>query len=188
MIVGLLHHHVEPVRHRRDVRVHDPRQQVAVAVDGVGDPDQVVVEVTEVALSLRGHARERHHAACQGGKHVALRRDDPAYRDQRPLHVEELTELLLGGLAEDLVLELVDLVVEPGHLGEVGVDEAVDDHVQQCDLTRRVADHMASREPLADGAERGAVAAVHRHDRLLHEEDVQPEVPAPPSSAPCTTK
>ena len=42
-----------------------PLSQIAVAVDQVADPDQVVVEVTEVALGLGGHARQDIRAAEQ---------------------------------------------------------------------------------------------------------------------------
>ena len=52
----LLHHHIEAVRHRGEVRVHHAGQEVTVAVDQIGQPDQVVVEVAEVPCRLGGQA------------------------------------------------------------------------------------------------------------------------------------
>ena len=52
---------------------------------------------------------------------------------------EDLLELLVAGVEEDLVLELVDAVVEVGEDREEAVDEPVDDPVEQ---QRRVVDRL----------------------------------------------
>jgi hypothetical protein len=69
--------------------------------------------------------------ADQCGEHIPLRAEHLAQRDQRALHVEQGAELLVGGLLQDLVLQLVDPVVEPGEHREVPVDERVEHPVQQ---------------------------------------------------------
>ena len=48
---------VQPVRDGGEVDVHRAGEQVAVAVDQVADPDQVVVDVAEVALILLVESR-----------------------------------------------------------------------------------------------------------------------------------
>ena len=132
----LLHHDVEAVRHRRQVRVHDAAEQVPVVVDQVGHADQVVVEVAEVACRLVGHAGHVGDARVDAGDHVALGRHDLAHVHQRALHLEELAELRLGRRLEDVVLQLVDLVVEVGEDGEEAVDQRADDEVHDDELGR----------------------------------------------------
>ena len=113
--------------------VHGAGEQVAIGVDQVADPDQVVVEVAEVALVLRGHPLQEIHPGEQPGKHVAFGGDHLAEGHQRPLHREQLAELGLGRLLEDGVLQGVDPVVELGQHREVGVDQLVDDQVEDRD-------------------------------------------------------
>ena len=92
----LLHHHVEAVGHRGEVRVHHAREQVPVVVDLVRHADQVVVEVAEVARPLLGQSGHVGDAGVDAGDHVALGRHDLAHVHQRPLHLEQLAELGLG--------------------------------------------------------------------------------------------
>ena len=132
----LLHDAVEPVRDRREVDVHRAGEQVAVGVDHVADPDQVVVDVPEVALVVVGHAGERLDPDDDRGEEVALRRDHLAHRHERALHREDLLQLRIAGVAEDLVLERVDPVVDRLEPREEAVDETVDDGVQE---PRRIA-------------------------------------------------
>jgi hypothetical protein len=84
-----------------------PLTRSPVAVDQVADPDQVVVEVAEVALGVGGHAGQDVGAAQQGGEHVPLRGHHLAQRDQGAFQVEQPAQLLIGGTSQDLVLELV---------------------------------------------------------------------------------
>src|SRR5215831_17826398 len=89
----LLHDHVEPVRHGGQVGVHRAGQQVAIAVDEVADPDQVVVQIPVVALDLPGHAGQLVHAVDQRGDQVTLRCDHLPDADQPAFPVEELGQL-----------------------------------------------------------------------------------------------
>src|SRR5919201_64608 len=155
----LLHHRVEPIRDGREVDVHRARQQVAVAVDQVADPDQVVVDVAEIALvALRqpGQLRDAAHQPCE---RVALRADRLAHAHQHALHPEDLLQLPIIGPQEDLVLELVDPVVEGGEYREEAVDQPVDDPVEE---QRGTVDRLlALLEAAADLGERGTVVSVN---------------------------
>ena len=62
---------VQPVGDGREVDVHRAREQVAVAVDQVADPDQVVVDVAEVALVLRDEAGQVGDAAPESRANVS---------------------------------------------------------------------------------------------------------------------
>ena len=114
-----------------EVHVHRSGEQIAVRVDHVADPDQVVVDVTEVPLIVVGHPRERLDADDDRGEQVALRRDHLAHADELALHREDLLQLLVAGVTEDPLLEQVDPVVDRGQPGEEAVHEPVDDRVQQ---------------------------------------------------------
>jgi hypothetical protein len=54
-----------------------------------------------------------------------------AHRDEQPLHLEDLLQLVVVGVQEDAVLKLVDPVIEGGEAWEEAVDEPVDDAVEQ---------------------------------------------------------
>ncbi len=116
------------------MRVHRPAEQVAVAVHQVADPDQMVVEVAEVPLVLGRHAGEGRTAAHKRCEHVPLGGHDLAQGYQRPLHVEETPELLVRGLPQYLVLEVVDLVVEGREDREITVYQHVQDPVEDHQL------------------------------------------------------
>ena len=87
----LLHHAVEPVRDGREVDVHRAGEQVAVGVDQIADPDQVVVDVAEVALrrrpSCRARLRRRRRSTrtgrAAGTRPCACRRGDASSRRSR---------------------------------------------------------------------------------------------------------
>ena len=130
----LFHDDVEAVRHRGEVRVHDAGEQVPVVVDLVGHPDEVVVEVAEVARPLLGQPGHVGDAGVDAGDHVALGRHDLAHVHQRTLHLEQLTELGLGRCLQDVVLQRVDLVVELGQDGEEAVDQPTDDEIHDDEL------------------------------------------------------
>jgi hypothetical protein len=154
----LLQDDVEPVRDGGQVDVHRAREQVAVRVDQIADPDQVVVDVAEVPLVLGRHARQRRDAADQARKHVAFGCHSFAQADEQTLHLEDLLELLVACVQERLVLQLVDAVVEVGEDREEAVSERVDDLVEQsCRLVER---RPALGEPVAHLGEGGRLVAV----------------------------
>ena len=130
----LLHHHVEPVRDRREVRVHHAGEQVPIVVDLVRNTDQVVVEVSEVTRPLLGQAGYIGDTGVDAGDHVPLGRDDLAHVHQGPLHLEQLAELCLGRCFEDVVLQGVDFVVELGKDGEEAVDQSAHDEIHDDEL------------------------------------------------------
>src|SRR5215471_6664596 len=127
----LLHDHVELVRHGGQVGVHRAGQQIAVAVHEVADPDQVVVQIPEVALDLPGHAGQLVYTGDQRGDHVTLRRDHLPHADQPAFGVEELGQLLVGRLGEDRVLQLVDAVIEPRQDREEAIGQLIEYVVHQ---------------------------------------------------------
>jgi cation transport ATPase len=113
--------------------VEGAAHQVAVAVDQVADPDEVVIDVTEVALVIGRHPGDGV-AGHQRGEHVALGGDHLAQGDERAFHVEQLPELSFRGGLEDCVFQLVDLVVKGGQDGEVAVDQHVHHSVKDHDV------------------------------------------------------
>ena len=90
----LLHHRVEPVRDRRQVDVHRAREQIAVAVDQLVEPDQVVVDVAEVAARPRGRARAApSRPPASSPNRSRCGHDHPAQPDQAAPHREDLVQL-----------------------------------------------------------------------------------------------
>ena len=159
----LLHDDVEAVRHCREVRVHDAREQVPVAVDQVRQADHVVVEVSEVPHRLIGHARTIRHAGVDARHHVPLGCDDLPHLHQRALHVEELAQLCLGRRLEDVVLQRVDAIVERRQEGEERVHEGSDDQVDDDDLRRRGLRCGVPLQTLVHVREGRALSSVHGH-------------------------
>ena len=150
----LLHDGVEPVRDGREIDVHRAGDQVAIRVDHVADPDQVVVDVAEVPLVVVGHARKRLDPDDDRGEEVALRRDHLPHADELTLDREDLLQLRLVRVAEDAVLQQVDAVVDRREAGEEAVDEAVHHGVQQSGgvVDRCIALDVALRRPSIEGA------------------------------------
>src|SRR5204863_6119952 len=70
-------------------------------------------------------------AAHQAREGVALWRHGLPHPVEESLHLEDLLELVLVGLQEDRVLEVIDAVVQRGEAREETVDEAVDNPIQQ---------------------------------------------------------
>ena len=165
MIVSCFITRVQPVRDGREVDVHRAGEQVAVAVDQVADPDQVVVDVAEVALVLLGHpgssATPPIRLANVSRCGVTALRMPTSRRFIRKISCS----CVVAGVQEDLVLELVDAVVEVGEDREEAVDEPVDDPVEQ---QRRVVDRLlALHVALTHLGERRAVVAVHGDEEAL---------------------
>jgi hypothetical protein len=91
----------------------------------------VVVDVAEVPLVRFCQPGQLGNPAHQAGERVALRGDRLAHPDEEALHPEDLLQLCIARLAEDLVLELVDPVVEFSQDREEAVDQPVDDPVEK---------------------------------------------------------
>lgn len=124
----LLHDGVLAVRRQVQGRVEHARHGVAELFDGVGDRDQVVLDVAEVRPDA---VRDRLRVTVQQRGDAVPRRDD-----QSPEHPERLAEpegppldLLLTGVArlEQVVLERVDLPLQVLD----GVGGPIDDGVEQ---------------------------------------------------------
>ena len=124
-----LHDVGEVVVDRREVGVEGRADQLAVAVELVGQPDEVVVDVAEVDDPLGRD--ERLVAVGELVEDLALRADRVADVEQVAPDLEEALDDPLAGLADDVGLELVDLVAELVEDREVAVDQAVDDGPQQ---------------------------------------------------------
>ena len=109
----LLHDAVQPVRDRREVDVHRPGEQIAVAVDQIADPDQMVVDVAEVALVLIARTRAAPRSA-------PIRRANVSRCGLTALRIPTSSRFILkiscscssSASSEDRVLELVDAIVE----------------------------------------------------------------------------
>ena len=115
----------------------------------------MVVDVAEVALVPSASPGSLGNSAHQARERVALRTDRLTHPDEQALQGELLLQLLVTGLAEDLVLELGEPVIEVGQDREEAVDEPVDGPVEQ---QRGTVDRLiALLVAPADLGERGAV-------------------------------
>src|SRR5437588_4195133 len=85
----LLHHLVLAVADGGQVEIGRAAQQVAVGVDQVRDPDQVVVDVAEVVALVEDEARELGELVDRAGKQIALRRHDLSQHYQVALEPEQ---------------------------------------------------------------------------------------------------
>ena len=161
---------VQAVRDRREVDVHRAGEEILVAVDQVGDADQVVEDVAEVALGLGVAARKHGRSAEELARHVALRADDAPQAVQLPLHAHDLLQVLVLGVAEDLVLDTVDPLVVVLERREEAVGEAVDQAVEDDDRPLELA--RLARVALAELIAARRVLSPHRDEVALRVEDV----------------
>ena len=158
----LLHHHVEPVGHGRDVGVHHAGEQVAVAVDDVGDPDEVVVEVAEVPLrpprscpaAPRLPTASAANMSRWGVTTLRIVMSDRFMSKRTPSWASV-------GLRRMSSSSSSMRSSKAAQHWEVGVDQTVDDHVQERDLWRGVARCVSPLESRTDvvqapGTRRGA--------------------------------
>ena len=106
------------------VRLEDAGQQLALAGDLLVDAAGVIGDVAEVALEL----------LVDRGVGAALERlERRQQRERRPveldhLALEEVDALgRIGGVLEDLLLDLLDVVLDPGDDRRVVVDDLVED-------------------------------------------------------------
>src|ERR671922_2482062 len=152
----------------REVRLEDAREQVAVAVELLVHPDQVVVDVAEVGAHLRVNLLvvalrepvDRLHQRRRGAvelEHLALQPVDPLGR-------------IRAVLREDLVLDLLDVLAEAVERRAVVVHHAVHDGVKH--RARPVLQQLGvGLERLPDGLERAGLSVPHGEDVLMAEED-----------------
>ena len=130
----------------------------------------MVVDVAEVALVLRGHARQLVAAGEECGEHVALRIDDLPQLHELPLHRDRLLQRRRLRVGEDRVLELIELVVELGQLRQEAVDELVDDEVEDPEPFLVLLEALVRLVP--EILEDGALSLVHGDQPLLRVEAV----------------
>ena len=102
--------------------------------------------------------------------------EDVLQRRGRALELDHLPRQLVdptrdgGAATEDLVLNLVDVVLEPGDDRRVAVDDVVDDRVH--DRQRAPPEQIRARlESPPHGPELGRVAVAHGDDELRADED-----------------
>ena len=81
----LLHDLVLAVADGRQVEVGGSGEQIAVGVDQVADPDQMVVDVAEVVALVKLETRKLGKLIDRAGKQISLRSDDLAHPHQLPL-------------------------------------------------------------------------------------------------------
>ena len=116
----------------------------------------MVLDVAQVAALLVVDAGQVHHAREHAGERLG-----------RPLELDHLARQLVGAArdrgasAEDLVLDLVDVVLEAGDDRLVAVDDVIDDPVDDGD---RAAGEQMRAEPPSLGA-RGRDRALRRGAR-----------------------
>ena len=124
MIVG------QVVVDRGQVDLERARDELAVVVQLVGDPDQVVVHVAEVddVLRARPGPRSRFVSWLKISRAGDIARRRPI---SSRLSANSRSSVHDVGLRDDVVLERVDLVLDRVEHREVGVHDAVGDGVEQ---------------------------------------------------------
>jgi hypothetical protein len=125
-----LHDLVQVVGRDRLVGVQGGGHQVAVQVERVEDPDEVVVEVLVVGERLV--VEDLDLASEQRVRDVAHRSQHPAQLEELALQVEDLAQE--DGVApplENPVLQPVDVLGDLVEQREIAVDRRVDDRVQE---------------------------------------------------------
>ena len=108
----LSRHLAQPVGHRGQVHVECAAQEVAIAVEEIREPDELVVGDPEKERRALVLVWEPYHLRCQPTEHVPLGHHHPAHLHDVALHAEETLQMLVGGARHDLGLEVVDLVVD----------------------------------------------------------------------------
>ena len=184
-----LHDQRQVVVHRRQVDVERAADQLAVRVELVGQPDEVVVDVAEVE-DLVG-VDEGEVAVRELVEDLADRCRGAADRDELALQVEQPLERLRVALLDDRVLDEVDLVAELVHEREVAVDQVVAQRPQEVigaagqDRRQPVAAEVVGRPRVPRGGvgrQQEPLAEDHvdlaRHDRVAVDEREHHDVDA----------
>ena len=91
----------------------------------------MVVDVAEVVAFVELEAGQVGDLVDRAREDVALRRDHLAHRHELALEPEQALKLLVGGVREHRVLELVDLVVDVRQQWEEAVGQRVEHAVDQ---------------------------------------------------------
>src|SRR4051794_35877319 len=103
-------------------------EAIAVGVDLLGDPHEVVVDVAEVVVGLvAAQAGQALDEVTTRREQVALGQDDPADVRELALELEDLREPICSRRAQRLVLHLLDALVDALHEREERVRERVED-------------------------------------------------------------
>ncbi len=128
----LLHDVVHVVVDHGEVGVDRVAEQLALGLERVGDPQDVVEHVLEVAL---GVVAERVHLLAEDHLQHVAERDDPAPEQEQLAAQREqvLLQHLLGApdRLEDAALDGLELVLGVVEGVEVRVDHGVEDRVEQ---------------------------------------------------------
>ena len=137
-----------------------------IAVDLVRDPDEVVVDVAEVVVTVGLQPRQIRDDLGLPGEQVPHRDDGPSQLQQQALEAERLLQLLAAAAGDDRVLEAVDLLVEVAEDREVAVHDHVDDLVDVVALGLGRRGILQQRAHLAQILE---ALGVHGDDELAAE-------------------
>ena len=155
----LLHRAVQAVRDDGELGVAEVGEHVALGLEQLGDPEDVVAEVLEVDEG--GVAHGRGLAAQDRGDDLAQRRRVAPELDDRLAEVEELAGApapdrrdVVGAVVEHVALGGVEAVVDRVGHHEVAVDDDVEQGPEQETLVRRVVLLELGLEALADGVDR----------------------------------
>jgi hypothetical protein len=151
----------------RQVHAQDVLEELAEAVDLLLDPERVVLDVAQVAALLLVDVR----VADQVREHARQGLRRPLEQDHLPRELVDAPRHALVP-AEDLVLDLVDVVLEPRDDRGVVVDHPVHDRVEHRD--RAAPQQVGPRlERLPDARQVGGPVVAHRDDEVGPREDVQ---------------
>lgn len=151
------------VRDHRQVEVGAPGDHVVISVELVGDADEMVVDVAEIVVAVRLHARQVRDHLHLPGEQIPHRHHGAAEGEQQALEPEGLLQLLASAARDDRILEGVDLLVQVAEHGEVAVHDHIDDLVDVVALALGRDRVLQQRAHLAQVLE---PVAVHRDDVL----------------------
>src|SRR6266571_8481050 len=122
-----LHDFVQAVAHDGEVDLHQAGADLAERVESVERLDHVIVDVAKVLPRLLAKAGE--FAASEFRERVPLGSEVVPKDEEVPSELVDRVRSLADGLGEGLFLQLVDDVLQPVEMGEVRVDEVVQDRV-----------------------------------------------------------
>src|SRR3989449_4730333 len=122
-----LHDFVQAVAHDGEVDLHETGADLAKRVEAVERLDHVVVDVAEVFPRL--FAKSGEFAASEFRERVPLGPEVVAKDEQVPSELVDRVRGLPDRFGQGLFLQLVDDVLQPVEMGEVRVDQVVQDRV-----------------------------------------------------------
>jgi hypothetical protein len=140
-----LHHLVHPVARARQVDVEHSDQRITQALGGLGDLDDVVVDVAEEHLPSRTH--QRAASPTKMADYLAHRSHGVADRgDLRSKAVDRAQRLRLG-LLDDRLLDVLDARPDRLKRAEVAVHDRVEQGIEE--VVRARLAHLAEAGPKA---------------------------------------